>query len=236
MSIKVQSYVWENSKASGSALLLLLAIADHAHDDGTGAYPGIDLLAHKCRQSVRNTDYLLRKLEKMGEIITMPNGGPKGTNEYRIPMEGVQTLQVQNGDEIPRQIAPEPPVIVNNHNSTVSAKPAEPTNKVQFVPKSIIDSEDTGDSKKKKFPPQTPLALYLQENADFRGSKWEGFKTLKQRVEWEELESAHTSDMKSAIDWSIGKSLSKGVIVERIMTATRNKGTTKSLKPIEVVL
>jgi len=40
MSIKVMSYVWEASKAKGSELLLLLAIADHAADDGY-CWPGI---------------------------------------------------------------------------------------------------------------------------------------------------------------------------------------------------
>lgn len=86
MSIKVQSYVWENSKATGSALLLLLAIADFAHDDGTGAWPSTDTLAKKCRQSIRNVAYLLRKLEDSGELKTIVAGGPKGCNAYSIPL------------------------------------------------------------------------------------------------------------------------------------------------------
>ncbi len=88
MSIRVQSYVWEKSKAEGSALLLLLAIADHAHDDGGGAYPSVETLAHKCRQTERNTQLLLRKLEEMGEIITQRAAGPYGCNIYTIPLRG----------------------------------------------------------------------------------------------------------------------------------------------------
>lgn len=86
MSIKVQSYVWENSKASGSSLLLLLAIADFAHDDGTGAWPSIDTLAKKCRQTPRNVTFLLRKLEDAGELKVIVNGGPHDCNAYSIPL------------------------------------------------------------------------------------------------------------------------------------------------------
>lgn len=121
MSIKVQSYVWENSKADGSALLLLLAIADHAHDDGTGAWPSVAALARKCRQGERNTRYLLRKLEEMGELRTDIGGGPHGCNSFSIPLEGGQSLPPANqrteggkpayvGGQL---VAPEPSLTIN---------------------------------------------------------------------------------------------------------------------------
>ena len=80
------SYVWEHSKQSGSALLLLLAMADHAHDDGRGVFPSVERLAKKCRSSERNTRYLLRSLEAAGELIMEPNAGPNRTNLWQIPM------------------------------------------------------------------------------------------------------------------------------------------------------
>jgi len=98
MSIKVQSYVWEHSKAEGSALLLLLAIADFAHDDGSGAFPSVDTLAKKCRQTPRNTQILLRKLEASGELITDPQASPYGTNLYTIPMHEQVKTTAQGGE------------------------------------------------------------------------------------------------------------------------------------------
>ena len=90
------NYVWESSKQKGSSLLLLLAIADHAHDDGTGAYPSIDALAKKTRMSVRNTQYALRRLEASGELSVSLKAGPKDVNVYCIPLPAVvQSLQVQ---------------------------------------------------------------------------------------------------------------------------------------------
>ena len=84
MSIRVINHVWERSKQKGSALLLLLAIADFAHDDGGGAYPSIETLARKVRMSRRNTKLLLQKLEAAGEIEVQRGAGPQRCNVYRV--------------------------------------------------------------------------------------------------------------------------------------------------------
>jgi Helix-turn-helix domain len=84
VSIKVSTYVWEYSEHKGTALLLMLAIADHAHDDGGGAYPSIATLARKARTSERNVKLLLPKLEGSGELEVKRGAGPHGTNLYRV--------------------------------------------------------------------------------------------------------------------------------------------------------
>ena len=45
------SWVIEKSSQKGSNLLVLLMIANHAHTDGTGAYPAIPTLAAESRLS-----------------------------------------------------------------------------------------------------------------------------------------------------------------------------------------
>ena len=45
--------VWDKSRHAGSELLMLLAIADFADDDGK-AYPAVSTLATKCRMTGRN--------------------------------------------------------------------------------------------------------------------------------------------------------------------------------------
>jgi len=84
MSVKAISHVWEHSKQSGTKLLLLLALADHADDKGV-CWPGIDRLARKTRQSRRNVTRLLAELQKSGEIRIGVNEGPHGTNLYYLP-------------------------------------------------------------------------------------------------------------------------------------------------------
>lgn len=91
--------VWESSRHSGSDLLMLLAIADFADDDGN-AYPAVSTLAAKCRMKPRNCRYLLRSLEESGELSVVVNAGPYGANLYRINLDalgmqsfaGVQSL------------------------------------------------------------------------------------------------------------------------------------------------
>lgn len=84
--------VWAGSKHGGSALLMLLAIADFADDDGN-AYPSVATLATKCRMKPRNAQFVLRELRLSGELEVRENEGPRGTNLYRVTLaQGVQRL------------------------------------------------------------------------------------------------------------------------------------------------
>jgi len=83
MSIRTMTRVWKNSTQSGGKLLLLLAIADFANDDGM-AFPGIDTLAKKTRQSRRTVQRQLSDLEDKGEIALEPGTGRSNTNTYWV--------------------------------------------------------------------------------------------------------------------------------------------------------
>jgi hypothetical protein len=98
MSIKVMTAVWAKSKQKGSALLLLLAIADHADETGK-AYPSVDTLAEKIRMTPRNTQFLLRKLEESGELNIESNAGRHGCNLYRILSMG-ENISPSEGENI----------------------------------------------------------------------------------------------------------------------------------------
>ena len=70
MSIKIMDKVWSDSSQKGSALLLLLAIADHAADDGY-CWPSTETLAEKIRMSVRTVYRLVEAIEKDGELYVV---------------------------------------------------------------------------------------------------------------------------------------------------------------------
>ena len=96
MSVRVMALVWARSGQTGSRLLMLLAIADHADDDGT-AYPGVESLAKKCRISPRQANSILARLRTSGELEVRRNQGPRGTNLYRVALsalEGVKPASV----------------------------------------------------------------------------------------------------------------------------------------------
>ena len=86
MSIKIMSMVFEKYHAGGGEMLLALAIADHAHDDGTHIFPSVKNLALKTRQSERTVQYQLRKMESDGWLILVDCefGGRSKTREYKI--------------------------------------------------------------------------------------------------------------------------------------------------------
>lgn len=73
MSVTAQSHVWKYSRAKGSALLVLLAIADYAHDDGQHAWPNLDALAEKTRMTERSMRSILADLVEMGELRIRKN-------------------------------------------------------------------------------------------------------------------------------------------------------------------
>ncbi len=98
MSIKVMAKVWDGSSQKGSTLLLLLAIADFADENGR-AWPSIETLAKKIRMSTRSAQMMVRKLVEDGELQVEQNAGPHGCNVYHViclegeKIAGVKTLQ-----------------------------------------------------------------------------------------------------------------------------------------------
>jgi hypothetical protein len=69
VSLKVITWVlYEAPVTTQSHLLVLLALADRAHDDGSAAYPAREWIADRARCSVRSVASHLRALEDAGLI------------------------------------------------------------------------------------------------------------------------------------------------------------------------
>jgi len=73
VSVRAVARVWELSTAKGGELLVLLAIADYAEDDGRHAWPTVLKLAAKSRMSERGVRDVLRRLEHLGELAIEKN-------------------------------------------------------------------------------------------------------------------------------------------------------------------
>jgi hypothetical protein len=83
VSIRIMSAVWEEADVSGAKLLVLLALADYANDEGF-CWPGVHALAKKARVSERYVRELLGDLERDDYIIRELNTGPYGVNTYKV--------------------------------------------------------------------------------------------------------------------------------------------------------
>jgi hypothetical protein len=91
--------VWETSRTKGSVLLLMLAIADYAHDDGAGAYPSIKTLAKKTRMSEQNVMRLVDTAEKLGELSIKRGRGRGNANDYTIILPGKPNKMLSNKND-----------------------------------------------------------------------------------------------------------------------------------------
>jgi len=86
MSIKVSTKVWQSSRHRSGNRLVMLAIADHADDEGK-AWPGIPLLARKARLSERHIRRCLNELLMSGELEILAEPAPSGGKWYQIRLD-----------------------------------------------------------------------------------------------------------------------------------------------------
>ena len=85
MSVRCMSAVFERYPGAAGEFLLALALADHAHDDGSHIFPGVADMARKSRQSERAVQLHLRKMLASGWLIKERMGRGRGQHtEYRI--------------------------------------------------------------------------------------------------------------------------------------------------------
>lgn len=86
MSIKVMSRVWAQSSRKDGELLVLLALADFANDQGE-CWPSMPVLAHKARLTERQVRRVLDKLAEAGEIRRIRStGGRNKRTRYSITL------------------------------------------------------------------------------------------------------------------------------------------------------
>lgn len=157
MSIVPTAWVLKNSEAkSPTDQMVLVVLADHAHDDGTKAFPSVATIAQQAKISERTVQYSLRRLEAQG-CIRNTGSTTYGTNVYSITMEAIPkgsadvappqmaTSRGADGDQNASRDAPypsyEPPVEPSSSLVLVSDAVSDPTNRSAKLPEvlSILD-------------------------------------------------------------------------------------------------
>lgn len=87
MSIDVLSWVLKNSEETLGRRLVLLVLADCAHEDGTGAWPSVQTVADKARLSKRQVQRCLKDLQA-SEAIVKDGTSQAGTTCWTVVMRG----------------------------------------------------------------------------------------------------------------------------------------------------
>ena len=86
MSIKQMAKVWELD-LDHAQRLVLLALADHAHDDGGGCRPALGLVAWKTGYSLASVKRIVGQLRRAGLLQVVKEGGGRYATVYRLCLE-----------------------------------------------------------------------------------------------------------------------------------------------------
>lgn len=132
MSLPVLVWVLEHSEATHGRRLVLIALAEFAHDDGSKAFPSVETLMARTRMSRRGVQDALRRLEADGHIVPGAKT-PAGTRIYRVVMRGAEsaraessTLGAQNSAKTTSHSAPNPTTDPTTNPSEREAPALEP--------------------------------------------------------------------------------------------------------------
>lgn len=129
------SWVFRHSEAKLGARLVLLCLAEFAHDDGSRAFPSVATMCERTRMSERGVQEALRRLEADGMIERREKPLANGTNVYRVLMGGADSAPggVQQLREGGAAAAPDPSsdpsvdrVVVEGQGSLLGDEPAKP--------------------------------------------------------------------------------------------------------------
>jgi len=134
-------------KAS-TAKFVLLALADHANDEGRGAYPSLDRLAKKTSLSRRTVQRALDALIKLN-IIKCVGASEYGTDDYTISKAILNNpLYVERGDDSGTQAGDSS--TEGDDSSTKSFVPESPESSLiqPSIKTSINDNLSNSSSKK----------------------------------------------------------------------------------------
>ena len=74
MSYKIQDAVWERAEHRGETMMVLLALAGYASNEGI-CWPAQETLAKRARVSRRGLQYIIRKLVESGDVEIEQAGG-----------------------------------------------------------------------------------------------------------------------------------------------------------------
>lgn len=102
MSVRVMSMVFEADGITSTQKLVLLALADHAADDGTSIYPSVDTIANKTCLSQAAVRKALKELRStLGIIRIARKFTSRMPNKYAINIARLSALKRVSPDSTP---------------------------------------------------------------------------------------------------------------------------------------
>jgi hypothetical protein len=88
MSIKLMHEVY-GKELDHAKQAVLLAMADHADDEGWHCFPSMDRVAYKTGYSPRNVIRVVSELKKIGALVVVAEATAQKATEYRICLQAL---------------------------------------------------------------------------------------------------------------------------------------------------
>lgn len=131
MSFKLLGRVWER-EASWAETLVLLALANHAQDDGSRCFPSVGRIAWMTGLHVRTVKRVVAALRESGVLQVRQGGGGRSATEYAIVLDTLPLKpaflakdRAKTGDTAPPGHTvtgdTQSPVVIHNRWHTVTA-------------------------------------------------------------------------------------------------------------------
>lgn len=106
MSVRLMAAVFESDRLAPTERLLMLALADHADDQGL-CYPSIDRLCQRTGLSRRAVQINIQKLQDQGYLIALKGGGRGHSSRYQInvnPAPDALFKDIKGAPETPNEM------------------------------------------------------------------------------------------------------------------------------------
>jgi Helix-turn-helix domain len=173
MSIRVMTAVWDQTPYEGGELLVLLALADWADDQGR-CWPSVPAIAQKARLKERQVYNILQKFRADGIIQCTPGGG-RGRSTYYL----INTAKIAGFRSQPQTLQPsaEKPCTPVHTNPATECKSPRPPNRRNRHRQGTVN-------KNKPIPypfPETERGA-LSRSSD-RGYRGDGLRTMQVHFE-----------------------------------------------------
>lgn len=111
MSVTVMASVWKGSRSTGTARLVLLALADEASDEGevTAYRRSLSHLSRKCACSTDSVRRAVANLVALGEVTVLKRGDGRSPTDYQINVGALASAVDEGGAGATPGVAPMPP-------------------------------------------------------------------------------------------------------------------------------
>lgn len=117
MSIKAMSWVWDNSPYEGVGLLVHLALADFADDQGV-CWPSQKRISDKCKSSERHVRRIIKQMIEDGQILLVEkSNGVTTNNRYRLLMDRTSRPALDIGQDLQDMLTGQLSPVATGHRS-----------------------------------------------------------------------------------------------------------------------